>query len=66
MVNKVKLELTVDDFHAIINLLATIPANNSYYTIKLLKELGDAQVEKIKHELEKAKEQEAYAEQAAK
>ena len=65
MVNKVKLELTVDEFHAIINLLATIPANNSYYSLKVLKDSGDAQVEEIKKEVKKAKEQEACAEQAA-
>lgn len=43
----VKLELTIDQFHAIINLLATIPANNSYYIIKLLKDMGDSQVETL-------------------
>ncbi len=48
MQNKVKLELTVEEVHAIINLLATIPANNSYYVIKMLKDMTDGQVDEIK------------------
>jgi hypothetical protein len=60
----VKLELTTQQFYDIINLLATIPANHSYHTIKLLKEIGDAQAEaaiKAAKEQEKDEELSAYA-----
>ena len=60
----VKLELTVQQFYDIINLLATIPANHSYNIIKLLKDIGDVQaaaILKANHEQEKAEELEAYA-----
>lgn len=60
----VKLELTVQQFCDIINLLATIPAVHSYNIIKLLKESGDVQaaaILKANHEQEKTEELEAYA-----
>lgn len=43
----IKLELTSDQFNAIINLLATLPAQQSFYSLVALKAQGDAQVAEL-------------------
>jgi hypothetical protein len=58
----IKLELTVDQFNAIINLLATIPAGQSFYSIAALKVQGDAQLELLKEQAAAPQEPEVQTE----